>query len=136
MPTKKKRISRKKKVDVALADMMKDPEYFYVKGAGWIPCLEPPPPTMWADIGKYRVTIINRRPKLGEKFLTEYPTEEHTILENCMLVLQDDYWSEVFTNNSMEDLENDHFSHWDQYCERSYTKNYSNLVVVNFEPLQ
>lgn len=46
-----------------------EPVYEYIKGQGWVPTTAPQGPT--AIIEGYRVTVVQRRPQMGEYFFNE-----------------------------------------------------------------
>jgi hypothetical protein len=51
---------------------MTDPEYTFIKGQGWVPTYEEFEYT--EVIGRYRVTLVKRKPEIGEFHFYEAPT--------------------------------------------------------------
>lgn len=138
MPTKKKNYddlfakiakdlkpkrSRKKAVELP---PVPDPEYYYVKGEGWIPLTTPPPPQLTEIIGKYKVTLIQRRPERGENYFTnngQRYDEEGNLqrgepMEMVMNSLKEDYWRESLETESYTELTKHMIARWTRDAER------------------
>ncbi len=103
--------------------MSEEPTYEYIKGTGWVPSLTKISSRVF---GKWRMTIFDRKPEIGEPYFL-YVTD----IEAFFKEIEADTW---FRNKfDMENVDNE-FSTWSTYEEKNQQRvPYVGLVTFKVE---
>lgn len=107
--------------------MTEEPVYNFVKGKGWVASSGY---TATAQIGKWVVTVEQRTPKRGERYIELWGTDENPkpeTVEEALEALK----GTGFTYCMGSDYVRDYFNKWRKYNERvDYTE--SSIFVISF----
>lgn len=103
--------------------MNEEPVYNYIKGQGWVPSNGF---SATAKIGKWQVTIEQRRPLLKEHFIEH--REPDTSVDKIMGILQGIGYDYAFKSDYCKQ----YFSRWNKYTERNDYSD-SSLFVLRIE---